>query len=375
MTKLILVISCFFIFLLLFTLQPVQGAYSLRQSSVDGKSQIILIKEPENSVMPNVSFGNLLGLPSKTQSLTPFLNSTLRANNIKSVLAQLDEYQPIKNNFPTPTPQILGTSTSMAIPTLISAVSSFVQGDDELLPLYTPTPTPITTLVPQIGDLVKNPKNTYIIALLGDSMVDTMGRDLRVLNDYLKEAFPTGSFALLNYGFGSTDMESGLTRLTRYSTYLDKFYPPVLSYRPDILVVESFAYNHWSGNQYDLDRHWLTIAKIIDIVKEKSPSTQIVLFSTIAPHPLIFGDGALNWPATMKWQSAQIIKSYLENMTRFAISEKYPLADAYHPSLDYQGYGIKTYINPGDNLHLSDEGRRFVSKKIVDTIKENKLIQ
>lgn len=298
--------------------------------------------------------------------------------NVAAVMTALDDsYNKTNYSFTTtPSPMILQVEkptptpnfNNIPLPTLIAAVADYMN----------PSPTGVSEIpIPTtpIGAIAQNPKDTYIVAILGDSMVDTMGRDLRVFNDALKDVYSPKSFALLNYGFGSTDLESGLFRLTHHTIYLDKSYPALLSYRPDILVVESFAYNHWSGNQYDLDRQWLTLAKIVDTVKLYSPSTQIVLLSTIAPNPLTFGDGSLNWNATAKWEASQVIKSYLENMVRFALSQKLPLADAYHPTLDAQGYGMKLYINPGDNLHLSDEGRRFVSRKIVDAIRENKIIQ
>lgn len=254
-----------------------------------------------------------------------------------------------------------------------------------------PTPfIPLPTLLAKVNNLIEpttynlqpityNPlgsprKSFYTIALLGDSMTDTLGHDLPHLKNLLQNEYPQVNFALLNYGFGATDMLSGLSRLTSSTTYLGVYYPPLLSYQPDVIVVESFAYNHWGGEKSDLDHQWITIAKIIDTIKEKSPDSKIILASSIAPDYKTFGDGALNWPENLKWDAALITKAYLQNMVNFGTSEKYPLADAYHPSLNSEGNGQELYINQGDHLHPSDEGKILYSQKIVEAIKNNNLL-
>ena len=206
-------------------------------------------------------------------------------------------------------------------------------------------------------------------------MVDTLGRDLPHLKALLKENYPMYSFALLNYGYGGTDMESGLFRLTNSTTYLSLPYPPLLSYKPAILVVESFAYNHWGPELSDLNRQWMTIAKIIDTIRANSPDTKIILASTIAPNSEIYGDGALNWSAVGKWQATQVTKAYLQNMINFATSQNYPLADAYNPSIGPDGNGLVKYINGGDNLHPSGDGGYLFSQKIIEAMKKYEMIK
>lgn len=235
-------------------------------------------------------------------------------------------------------------------------------------------PTTSPNNINPLGDIEKNPiRTTYSLIVLGDSMVDTLGRDLPDLKSLMLTNFPKYSFAILNYGFGATDLESGLYRLTHGSKYLNKYYPPLLSFQPDILVVESFAYNHWTGEKSDLDRQWLTYSKIIDTVREKSPGTKILFAATIAPNALKYGDGVLNWGKDLKWQSAQITRAYLQNMIGFAKSQNIPVADAYTPSLDKEGNGLLEFISSYDNLHPSKEGAVFFSKKIVEAIKTNNI--
>lgn len=328
---------------------------------------------------PSITFGQILDGTYANLNQSP-----RNLTNAKEILTALNESSRQSlaefNNRQTdylinrlPTTENRQPTPYLPIPNLISAVSNFV---------ISPTPM-INPKLQQVlasqnsltGNLYENPiKNLYSIAVLGDSMVDTLGEGFPALADKLNESFPAKSFAIFNYGQGATDLESGLFRLTNGTNYLDKYYPPLLSYKPDILVVESFAYNHWGGQKYDLDRQWLGIAKILDTIHHESPFTQVILAATIAPNSKIFGDGKLNWPTNLKSDSATITKAYLQNMINFAVSENYPVADAYHASLGTNGEGLPIYINNGDHLHPSPEGAKLFAEKIVETIKINNLI-
>lgn len=422
MTKTARVIWIFFIILssVIFTSKVSAGFGELLKPIPDDFQLPTTNYQPLTFNQPPVTFGDLLNNTSlvsptpinhESQVLGDSTEIAEKTARFKQLLAQLEtSYQTSLSDFqsqqqmtpkdipyvldhPTPTPFI-------PIPTLVAGVSELANLNppttnyqpptnfptptltDYLLlaslnkpAIIQPSPSPIPPTT-EIGALNQNPviKTSFTIALLGDSMTDTLGRSLPQLRSLLQNAYPHFTFSLLNYGQGATDLESGLNRLTNSTDYLGTSYPPLLSYKPDILVVESFAYNHWSGEKYDLDRQWLDYAKIVDTVRQNSPQTKIVFASTIAPNKNIFGDGVLNWPQALKEQSAIIIKAYLQNMINFATSEHYPLSDAYHPSLDAYGNGLPQYINGGDHLHPSGDGGMLYSQKIVDTIKSNGLI-
>lgn len=405
MTKLARVIV--FFISIFFLLSAAKSSFAEYLIQPIPKSNNLTIEQSYNSP-PSITFGDLLsssnpsGQPfgASPQSLYASSQSDLSAKAVvirellaqletstqesRNVLAEFNQRTSINNqqltinNSPSPTPYI-------PIPTLIAGVSEIVSNQNSVLGIQQSSnqstisnqqlPISNPQSITDIGNLNQNPvKTTYTIAVLGDSMVDTLGRDLYHLKTLLSGVYPSYAFALLNYGQGATDLSSGLYRLTNTTMYLGETFAPLLSFRPDILVVESFAYNHWSAQFYDLDRQWLAIAKIIDTVRENSPDTKIVLAATIAPNSDIFGDGSLNWPESLKWESAQIIKAYLQNLVNFATSQNYPLADAYHPSLGADGKGIRKYINGGDNLHPSGDGGWLFAQKIVEAIKENNLI-
>lgn len=220
-------------------------------------------------------------------------------------------------------------------------------------------------------------KPHYTIAFLGDSMTDTLGADFRLVHDELRRVYPATSFTLLNYGVGGENIISGLERVTSDTTYLGAVRPSLISQNPDVVVVESFAYNPFSFDIGALEQHWLSLAYIADAVKSNLSNAKIVIATTIAPNSTVFGDGApgLNFSVQDKLERTQIIKRYLENAIRFAQSEHLPLANAYGPSLDHNGNGKLIYINPGDHIHYSDTGRQLFARTVVESIVNNKLLE
>lgn len=223
----------------------------------------------------------------------------------------------------------------------------------------TPTPTPLL-----------HRKNSYTIALLGDSMVDTLGPGIPHLKAALHKLYPNVSFTLLNYGVGAENIDSGISRLTNNYTYLGNSIDALVTTYPDVVVVESFGYNPFIDPTAELDRHWLALAKIVDTLKNALPGVKIVIAATIAPNNAIFGDGVLNWSPTEKQEKVVRIKSYLENAIKFAESQHIPVADAYHTSA-----GNTSFINPGDHIHYSDAGRELFAQKVTDTIVKYALLE
>ncbi len=230
-----------------------------------------------------------------------------------------------------PVPEVLGTTT------------------DE------PTPPPLITR-----------KSSYTIAVLGDSMVDTLGPGVPHLANALKQIYPRTTFTVYNYGVGGTNIDYGYERLTSDYLYLNSPVPALVNRTPDIVIVESFGYNPYSFDEGALDKHWLTLAAIVDTLKNRIPGVKIIIAATIAPDSTSFGDGAANlsYNQEEKQKKTDTIRSYLQNAIRFADSQNLPLADAYTPT----SASPSRYINPGDHIHPSDEGKTLFAQKVADAI-------
>ena len=201
-------------------------------------------------------------------------------------------------------------------------------------------------------------------------MIDTLGQEAPHLKGKLSAMYPGVTFTIKNFGVGGTNIEYGIQRLRNSYAYLGVQVPSVVSTKPDLVVVESFGYNPFSFDTGALDKHWLSLATIVDIIHSSLPGTKILIASTIAPNRDTFGDGApgLSFAKEDKIKRTDNIKRYLENAIKFARGEHLPLADAYHASLDGSGNGKLQYINGGDHIHYSDAGRALFAQKVSEAI-------
>lgn len=251
----------------------------------------------------------------------------------------------------------------------VSAVLG-VQSPEHLPPSTTPTPT--HTLIP-----LKTKKLHMTIALVGDSMIETLGVGVPDLRRRLSAYYPASTFTIHNYGVGGTNIDSGIARLTH--GYIANGYdlPPLSAIKPDLVIFESFAYNHYPLDETALTRHWLAMAKAVDSVRTNLPDAKLLLASTITPNSKTFGDGApsISYTEIEKHEQVVTIKAFLDNTVRFARSEKIPLANAYNPSVMRDGDGNWTYISRSDHIHYSTKGRLFFADTIFEAIRDNKLLE
>lgn len=218
-------------------------------------------------------------------------------------------------------------------------------------------------------------RGNFKIAVLGDSMVDVMQQGLPQVEGALKRYFPNASFELLNYGVGASNIESGYERLTNDYDYMGRHYKGLLSLDLDIIVIESFAYNHWGNNSQDLEKHRQFLEKIVNRIRNESKA-RVVLAATIGPdiNSLCDGIEGMSLSFEQKKEKADTIKAYLDNLVNFARANNLALANAYHASLDENGYGKAVYVNSGDHLHPSGEGGMLMGEKIAEAIYKGKLL-
>lgn len=208
-------------------------------------------------------------------------------------------------------------------------------------------------------------KKNISIAVFGDSMIETFGQNMPILKKNLEESFPNHKFTLENFGQSATTIDNASSKI-----------PEIIAVKPDIIVIESFAYNNFGNTQAGFDKQWQYLSNITSQIKEKLPSAKIILAATIAPNSVNFTNGIanLNLSSLDKIERTKTIKLYLQNLVNFATSQNFPLANAYKQSL-VRDEGNPQLISSTDNLHLSERGKEFFSSIIVDTISQNKLIE
>ena len=206
-------------------------------------------------------------------------------------------------------------------------------------------------------------KEKYIVAILGDSMVDTLQSHVPQLEEKLKARFKK-EVKVYNYGVGSQNVAMGLARLDQPLEYKDRKYPSLAELKPDVVIVGSFAYNPFEV--HDINHYWLTLAELV--TKVQPSGAKVYLLADVAPVKETFAVGSLEWSTDIRSAHAQKIVDQLEATVGLATSLKLPLIDAYHPSQKKGSFGDGSFTNPGDGIHASDQGKELTIAKIAETI-------
>lgn len=208
-------------------------------------------------------------------------------------------------------------------------------------------------------------------AFLGDSMIDTFVADPTILKGELNKLWPNVEFNILNYGIGSTKADSGFRRLTEGYTYQEKYHPPLFSQNPDIVIVESFSYNH----PKELAENRQTLTQIIVTITGNSRS-KVLMMATIAPNKTTLAKGVegINWTQEQRAIEAQRIIDFLKDSVELAKNLGIPIINAYENSLTQQKDGDAASIS-NDNIHPSEAGKRLLAQLTAQKFQELHLVE
>jgi hypothetical protein len=173
----------------------------------------------------------------------------------------------------------------------------------------------------------------------------------------------------------ASTLEYALYRLDHDYQYRDTHFPSLISHQPDLIIIESFAYNNYGNIQSGYDKQWQQLSTAVAKVKQSLPDTKILLAAAPAPNSVKFAQGTgIQYTSLEKLERTSTIRHYLQNIINYSQSQHYPLADAYHPSLIGEE-GNPAYISTIDNLHLSPRGISFFTATITQSIYDNKLVE
>lgn len=210
-------------------------------------------------------------------------------------------------------------------------------------------------------------KDKYVIALYGDSMVDTMGEVCEYLGSALKKLYPKTAFLCYNYGVGSQNARDGLMRFNNRLDYQSRHYPSIAEAHPDIIVMGSFAYNVFSP--HDRNEHWLDLTRLVQAAQKTG--ADVYMLAEIAPLRNTFGKGphGVNWETSTVYKQSGNIIEQLENVIGLSATLNVPLIDAFTPSkVEGRDEGKKEYVNTDDGIHPSVKGHEFMAELIAKKI-------
>jgi GDSL-like Lipase/Acylhydrolase family len=220
-----------------------------------------------------------------------------------------------------------------------------------------------------------------VIACLGDSMTAFWGPNMPELKEALSSAFTDLDFELHNYGVGNTRAEYGKYRITHEypNPFGEGYHKSLSAISPDLVIVESFAYNHRLDGQHHISYYQNVLREIIDTIKETTPA-RILFLVTIPPDKKNFLDNVLplkDIAEEIRREWADYVDQYLHAAIDFAKREELPFANVYQIVSDEveRGTPIRWFIDQNDNIHPSRFAYLQTAKEIVHVIKRDKLLE
>lgn len=251
--------------------------------------------------------------------------------------------------------KVLGTETS----TLTTETM-----ENPNLPAFPPVlsesanPEEITSLTPSPA----TEKRRLRLLLLGDSMIDFLN-DFPHLRDMLRSLNPNTEWEILNHGVGASNVSYGLYRVNSEYDYLGRHFRSVVGTNPDIIVVESFAYNH--GDMPE-SQYQDSLKRIFSALKEADK--KIIFLATIAPSKANYARGAADWGDEYRSKEYEKTRRFIDLGIDTARQMGVPTVDAFHQSLDGEKGGNEKYIYGGDWIHPSPEGAEFIARLLAPAI-------
>lgn len=201
------------------------------------------------------------------------------------------------------------------------------------------------------------------------------------LRHALTSRFPEQPFELLNYGVSGTRAEYGIYRLTHDfpSPFGDPFQKCLSSASPDIVIVESFAYNHRLDGMEWVDNYKQVLHDLIAKIRDTMPA-KIAFLVTIPPDVDHFLDHVPTYKdvhVDLRRQWGRGSEMYLQAAIDFATSEDLPLINIYELVKQQvaEGTPLRWYIDQNDHIHPSRFTYELIAEQIAQTIEQFQFIQ
>jgi len=251
-------------------------------------------------------------------------------------------YLPLRPTAVPTVPVVAGESVSA------SPTPRLIYGSPTIAPNLHPTPLP--------------KKQEYTVSFFGDSMVETMGKDMLDMKRSFSARYPLTLFKFYNYGKGAENIEDAFNRIKNLGVEYSK---------SDIIVMGSYAYNPFIPN--DIEKHTRYLALLTKYLQTKA--NKVYLLSELSPKKVAFASGApgINYSADEAYAKATEIISLLENTINWSRKNEVPLINVYALSQkDSDKSGDSRYISSSDNIHPSEEGKRFTAEVVAATVELDK---
>ncbi len=125
------------------------------------------------------------------------------------------------------------------------------------------------------------------ILLYGDSMTEYLHRPPRMLTEALQALQPDQAYEISNWAIGGTRAELVLYRLLYEFWHGRERMLPLTQSRPDILVIESCAFNNANDQQEGINNFKHIWDQIIKVCRDHAPQARLITYLTIGSSPTV----------------------------------------------------------------------------------------
>ena len=123
--------------------------------------------------------------------------------------------------------------------------------------------------------------------LYGDSMTEYLHRPPRMLTDALQALHPEHVYEISNWAIGGTRAELVLYRLLYEFWHGRERMLPLSQSRPDILVIESCAFNNANDQQEGIGNFKHIWDQILKVCREQAPQARVITYLTVRSSPAV----------------------------------------------------------------------------------------
>lgn len=211
------------------------------------------------------------------------------------------------------------------------------------------------------------------VILYGDSMTEYLHRPPRVLADYLQQLQPETTYEISNWAVGGTRAELILYRLEYEFWHGRERMLPLAQSRPDILVIESCAFNNANDRESGLGNFTHIWNQIVATCRQHAPNARIITYLTISSSPNVPEDRAnrlfyRSLPEVFanrhKWREI-----YQDAFVQWAISAGVEFVNVREQVRRHESSGVpRTHWISADGVHPNQAGVELISEWIAQSI-------
>ena len=208
------------------------------------------------------------------------------------------------------------------------------------------------------------------IVFYGDSMTEYLHESLRVFHEHFDPENKQSDLELLNYGVGATRAELVLYRMLYEFWHGRRRMEPLAKLQPDVLVMESCAFNNSNDRIEGFDNFHFIWDEILEVCRKQAPRALPLFYITIPPdfiipdemaNRLFFRSRPEVFAARYEWR-----QRYQDHFAAWGKSRGVDILDVRTEVLRREAQGLsRRELIHADGVHPNAAGVELISRALA----------